>query len=345
MRWYSSSVPASTPGTARRARKPNRCALSRGERCDSRSARKPAPVGSAPRPLRAARRISVGVAANTARTVSLNCRMLAKPEANATSANGRSDVCTRVRAAVRPLRPGQGERPRADLVDEQAVQVAAAVPEPRRQALDARPVDLAVGDEAHGPGHHVGAVVPLRRAGHGVGSAALARAEPGRLGRGRGGVEAHVAPLGHHGRAAGPAVDAGGRDGHVEPPVEAGIAPVEAFVADVGIEQHPCIVTRREARCWRESDITVGGRGVCSGSLTTVYRSACGDQRRPAGQARPTELLDAPRRGRRHRGGPRGGRRLVDRTVPRPVQGQFAPERRERPPTPPSPGPRPGRDG
>ena len=47
---------------------------------------------------RARVRSSVGVVAKTSRTVSLNCRTLAKPLANATSVNGSAVVSISVRA-------------------------------------------------------------------------------------------------------------------------------------------------------------------------------------------------------------------------------------------------------
>ena len=55
-----------------------------------------ATVGGAGRAARPRR--DVGVAAYTSRTVSLNCRMLEKPAAKATSANGIGVVSTRIRA-------------------------------------------------------------------------------------------------------------------------------------------------------------------------------------------------------------------------------------------------------
>jgi hypothetical protein len=59
------------------------------------------------------------------------------------------------------LGPGEVERPRPELLREQAAQVTGAVGEPPRQPRDAFAVDHAVGDEAHGPSGHVGPQIPL----------------------------------------------------------------------------------------------------------------------------------------------------------------------------------------
>ncbi len=55
------------------------------------------PSAMSPR-RRPAVRSSVGVSANTSRTVSLNWRMLSKPAANATSVNGKPVVSISMRA-------------------------------------------------------------------------------------------------------------------------------------------------------------------------------------------------------------------------------------------------------
>ena len=101
--WGSSSarrnvVPSydSTPGTDFDASRSSSHRPSNGRRVASRSTIVPGVTGSAPRTAVARR--SRGVVAKTARTVSLNCRMLAKPAAKATSANRRSVVSTSTRA-------------------------------------------------------------------------------------------------------------------------------------------------------------------------------------------------------------------------------------------------------
>ena len=123
-----------------------------------------------------------------------------------------------------PLGPGQGQGAGAELGHQQAVELPLAVAEAGGHAPDPFAVHRPVGDVAHGPGHHVGPAVPLRRPRAGVGAAAQARPKPGPLGGGGGGVEADVPALGGHGRAARPAVDAGRGHGGEEPPVEAGVA-------------------------------------------------------------------------------------------------------------------------
>ena len=66
---------------------------------------------------------------------------------------------------LRALRAGERERPGAELGDELAVQVALAVAEPRGEPSHALAVDAAVADQPHRAADHVGAQVPLRRAG------------------------------------------------------------------------------------------------------------------------------------------------------------------------------------
>ena len=137
-----------------------------------------------------------------------------------------------------PLGPGQGLGPGAHLGDEEALELAGAVAEAGGQAGHPLAVHHPVGDEPHGPGHHIGPGVPLRRSGRGIGPAPLARAEAGALGRGRGGEEADVGALRRHRRTAGPAVDPGRGDPDGEPAVEAGITAVHGGVAPVGVEGH-----------------------------------------------------------------------------------------------------------
>ena len=201
--------------TGRRPANGSRRAQAERDRAGSRS-----PVACPPAPGRSA----VGVDAKTARTVSLNWRRLPNPAPKATSPNGRSVVSMQDPGGLRPLGPGERERAGTELGDEQAVEVAGAVPEPAGEAGHALPVDDPVGDEAHGAGRRCRRGCSTRGAGRRVGPAPLAGPEPGRLRRGRGREEADVGALRCAGGAARPAVDAGGRDGHDEPAVEAGVA-------------------------------------------------------------------------------------------------------------------------
>ena len=119
------------------------------------------------------------------------------------------------------LRAGDRDRPRSQLGYQQPLQLAHAVAELGGQAGHPRAVDDAVGDHAHGARDHVGAPVPLGRAGGGVGPAALAGAKAGLLRCGGGRVEAHILALGRHRETTGAAVDAGAGDGGEEPAVKA----------------------------------------------------------------------------------------------------------------------------
>ena len=118
-----------------------------------------------------------GVVANTSRTVSLNCRMLANPAANATSAIGRSVVSMSSRAVCARWARARASGPTPSSADEQPVQLPLGVAEAGGEARDAGALHLAVGDQPHGAGDDVGAHVPLGRARDGVGPAAAAGAE------------------------------------------------------------------------------------------------------------------------------------------------------------------------
>jgi hypothetical protein len=139
---------------------------------------------------------------------------------------------------LRPLGPGQRQRSGAEFGGEHPVQVPLGVAEPARQPRHALAVDHAVTDQPHRTAHHVGADVPLRRAGSGVRAAAAAGPEAGPLRRGGARVEGDVLRLGCGGRAGRPAVDAGGSDGRVEPAVEPLVAAVHRPVAALEIQFH-----------------------------------------------------------------------------------------------------------
>jgi hypothetical protein len=139
---------------------------------------------------------------------------------------------------VGAVRPGQGERPRAQLRGQHAREVPVGVAQPPGQPRHALALDDAVGDQPHRAGGQVGPGVPVGRAGDGVGQAAPARPEPALLGGGRGGDEVHVAALGRDGRAGRPAVDPGGAHDGDEVPVEPRVAGGQRVVAAVVVEEH-----------------------------------------------------------------------------------------------------------
>lgn len=146
----------------------------------------------------------------------------------------------------------EGERAGPQLGEHLAFELPHAVPQPRGQPGHAFAVDDPVGDQAHGAGDDVGAFVPLRRPRGGVRTAPLARAEPGRLRGRRAGVEAHVLDLRRHDRAARAAVDAGGHDSRVEPPVEAGVLGLHGADAAFGVLIHARQCARRHRQEPRE---------------------------------------------------------------------------------------------
>jgi hypothetical protein len=137
---------------------------------------------------------------------------------------------------VRPVRPGQRERPGSQLGREHPVEMALGVAEPGGEPRDPVALDHTVGDQAHGPRGEVGTDVPVRRAGHGVGLAAAAGAVPALLRGARGGQELDVRSFRSHRRARRPAVDPGRAYCGDELPVEAGVASGDSAVATFLIE-------------------------------------------------------------------------------------------------------------
>ena len=81
---------------------------------------------------RARRRSSVGGSAKTSRTVSLNARMLAKPGREGDVAHRQRGGLDQQPGGLRPLRPGQGQRPGAQLGQQLPLDLPDAVAEPGR---------------------------------------------------------------------------------------------------------------------------------------------------------------------------------------------------------------------
>ena len=130
-----------------------------------------------------------------------------------------------------PACPRQRQRSRAELVAQDPVELPRGVAQPGSEPFHAVAVDHTVVDEPHGPSRDVGAQVPGRRAGHGLGQAALAGPVTGVVRGGGGFVEGDIPRLGGPGRAGRPAIDARGPDGGIELPVEPGVAGVDCPVA------------------------------------------------------------------------------------------------------------------
>ncbi|UTI00565.1 hypothetical protein SRIMHP_41165 (plasmid) [Streptomyces rimosus subsp. rimosus] len=173
---------------------------------------------------------------------------------------------------VRAPGPRQGHGPGAQLGRELPLHLPRAVPQPPREAADALPVDHAVVDEPHGAADQVGPDVPLRRARHGVRTAAAAGPEPGAL-RGRGGrVEPYVRTLRGDRRATRAAVDPGGHDGEEELAVEPGVPARHRLV--------PGLVVHHTIQCARRAGDSLAGIGHRAGAGTGP-RSGAGARRHP----------------------------------------------------------------
>ncbi len=180
---------------------------------------------------------------------------------------------------LRPLGAGERERARTEFGVQLAGQVAVAVAEPRGEPGHALAVDHAVGDQAHRAPDQVGAEVPLRGAGRGVGPAAPAGPEAGGLG-GRGGrVESDVLSVGGSGGAAGSTVDAGGPHSRVEHPVEAGVLAAHRPVTGVFVHPHALQSAASAARAL--AGIGHGSGGGPDGGIFTfqgVHATRGGDR-------------------------------------------------------------------
>ena len=118
-----------------------------------------------PRAGRAARRLarsSLGVNWNTSCITRFIWRTLLNPAAAASCAIGRSVSSSSRRGEVRAARTGDLARRRADVLGEQAAQVARAHAEARREVVFGRAVERAVGDAAHRAAHELGRRDPTR---------------------------------------------------------------------------------------------------------------------------------------------------------------------------------------
>ena len=159
------------PGIARAARNSSRWAQSYGGRNASR--RRVSPRGGAA--SRRSRRSTLGARSYVFRNASLNRRRLPKPAASAISVMGRSVSSMQPLREVQPARLGDGDRGGADVVHEQAVEVARADAEPRGERVDRRSVERAVVHERERAPHHRRRAEPGRGAGRRLGPAAQAR--------------------------------------------------------------------------------------------------------------------------------------------------------------------------
>jgi len=135
--------------------------------------------------------------------------------------------------------------------------MARGVAEPPRETVDALTLDDAVLHEAHRAGGEVVVKIPVGGAGDRVGLAALAGAQPGVVRRRCGAEEAHIAWLRGESRAAGTAVDAGGRDARDELAVEARVAGRERSVLLVEGQVHLLTLASAADNDQRETDIVV----------------------------------------------------------------------------------------
>ena len=161
-------------------------------------------------------------------------------------------------SGLRPLRPGQRQRARAELGGEHPGEVAGGVSHAAGESLDALAVDDAVGDQPHRPAGSGRGDVPVGTARSGIGQAALAGAVAGGLGRRRAGVERHVVERRGARRARGPAVDAGGAHRAVEDAVETTVAGLHRPVAGLAVQcLHASIMADATDTISRESDTTM----------------------------------------------------------------------------------------
>ena len=159
---------------------------------------------------------------------------------------------------VRSMGTGDRERPGSEFVGHHPIEMPFAVSEPPCEAGHTITFDRAVGDQSHRPTDRILAQIPLRTAGCGIRSAALARAVSPLLSSRRGVVELDVRPFRRDRWAARPAVDARRAHRGHEPAVETPVTALHDAVTLVGIKrQHHPIMPRPTERNQRVSDRTI----------------------------------------------------------------------------------------
>ncbi len=263
------------------------------------------------------RRSCEGGDPNSRRMTSLNCRMLEKPAANAISASGRSVCSTSSRAvwARRLTASCSGPAPTSATSvrctwRSLTCRVCASPDTP-----DSSTTPSAISRSARDG--EVAAVVPVPRPRCRVGSAPLARPEPGAHRRGRCREVPHVLLLRRLRRAHRAAVDTGARDAEPQPSVEAAVAARERLVGRVDVEARGSGVRRGQVgRGAHGRESAARRRHPAGGNRTRPSRSSTG---RATARARaPPARARATRRART-----RPGRR--SRSAPRPARPRTAP--------------------
>ena len=139
---------------------------------------------------------------------------------------------------VRAARERDGERRRAEVLQEEAPQMPAGDAEAIGEPLDAGIVECALADEAQRAGHEPGRAEPRGRAGRRFGPAAQTRSESGRLRRGGGRKVPNVLVLWRTRRTNRPAVDAGARDADEEAAVKPRVARSARAIAGAVVQFH-----------------------------------------------------------------------------------------------------------
>ena len=146
------------------------------------------------------------------------------------------------------------------MMREQPAQLPLADPEAGGEPGDVAVVQGPAFDEAERAGDGRRGSHPARRPGRGLGTAAQAGPEAGRLGRCGAGEEEEVLAQGRPGRTDGPAVDAGRPHADEEAAVEPGVPGSQSAIADLLVEQrHGAYPTPSSVYYWRFSDADAGG--------------------------------------------------------------------------------------
>ncbi len=161
---------------------------------------------------------------------------------------------------------GLGDRDRrgAQVLAEQAPQLALADAEALGQGVDVGLVECAGLDQAQRAGDGVRGAAPGGEIGRGFGTAAQARPVAGFLGAGGREVEGDVLGFRRAGRADRTAIDAGGLDAYEQASVEPGVAGGDGAVAGVGVHIHAVDIDPRGPIVSRFSDGMVRASGAQS---------------------------------------------------------------------------------
>ena len=190
-------------------------------------------------------RLGMGAPPELGRSARVGAPHLAVEAADAAEArrerdpmNGERRLVEQPLGEVHATSEGHVDGRRAEMLQEEAAQMAGSDAQAVRQPLHPALVERPVADEAEGAGHETGGAEPGRRPRGRFGPAAQTGTVSGRTRRGRGRKVAHVLVLRCSRRADRPAVHTGARDPDEEAAVEPRVSRPSGPVAGAVIQFH-----------------------------------------------------------------------------------------------------------